>query len=108
MRRIDPRADRGRRAKVERRSFDRRKLAGRNQRRIDRRVSIGVDRQLVPEDVAAAGKIEITVLRQVDVRRLVGPRQVVDDELVAVVERVGDLDDQLARITLFAVGAGVA
>ena len=69
IRLIDARADRGRLAEIERRAFNRRELARRNQRRIDRRVAIGVDRQLVTEDVARSGEIEVAVLRQVDVRR---------------------------------------
>ena len=42
------------RAEVERRALDRRELAGRNQRRVDRRVAIGVERELVIEDVAGS------------------------------------------------------
>ena len=63
---------------------DRRELAGRNQRVVDRRVAVGVERQHVAEDVARsrARQVEVAVMRQVDRRRLVGRRVVVDDQLV--------------------------
>jgi hypothetical protein len=51
---VDPRADRRRRPEVERRAGDRRDLAGRNLPGVGRRVALGAQRQLMPQDVAAA------------------------------------------------------
>ena len=55
-------------------------LAGRDQRRVDRREAVRVDQQLVAEDVARAlaGEVEVGVVGEVDDRGLVGRRRVVD------------------------------
>src|SRR3982751_1303543 len=68
----DPRTDGCRRAEIERRAGDRRQLTGRNQRRVDGRVTARVELQQVTEDVAprTPREIEVTVLRQVDRRCL--------------------------------------
>ena len=80
--RVDARADRCRLAEVERRAVDRLHLAGRDQRRVDRREAVGLELQLVAEDraLALAGQVEVGVVREVDDRRRVGRRRVVDDE----------------------------
>jgi hypothetical protein len=64
----DARADHRGTPEVERRTVDRRKLACRNQRRVDRREAIRFQRQLMTEDVAGScpGEVEVAVLREVD------------------------------------------
>ena len=103
----DARADRGRLPEIERRAFDRRELAGGNQRRVHRREAIRVERELVLQDVAGSGsgEIEVAVLREVDRRRLVGGGVVVDDQLVGRRQRVGDAGVEVAGIAFVAVGA---
>ena len=81
------------------------KLAGRDQRAVDRRVAVRLDHQLVPEHVAAARQVEVGVLGQVDRRRLVGGRVIVDDQLVAIGQLVGDPHVEVAGISFFPVGA---
>ncbi len=84
----------------------RRQLAGGYQLAVDRRVAIRVDHQLVAENVGAGpGEVEVTVLRQIDVRRLIGGRGVVDNQLVVVGEAVDHSHLQVAGIAFFAVGA---
>ena len=100
---VDPRADARRPAEIERRAVDRRELAGGNQRGVHRRETIGVDRQSMIEDVAASGEIEITVLCEVDDRRLVGRRVVVDRQRVRRRQRVRDCDVQRSRISFVSV-----
>ena len=70
----------------------RRDLAGRDQRLVNRRVAIGVERELMVQDVAAPAsrQVEVAVIGQVDRRRLVARRVVAQHELVAWRERVGD------------------
>ena len=96
----DARADRGRLGEVERRSGDRRDLAGRDQVRADRRVPVGGERQHVVEDRsrALAGEVPARVVRQVDDRRRVGRRAEVDAERACVLERVRHLDLERAGV----------
>jgi hypothetical protein len=96
-------------AEVERRAVDRRKLACRNQRRVDRRETIRLQRQLMIEDVAGArsGEVEVAVLREIDRRGLVRRRGVLHDELVVLREGVGDARVERAGITFVAGGADV-
>ena len=104
---VDSRADCRRLAEVERRTGNRRQFSGWDQRVVDRRVPVRIQHQLMAEDVAGrlTGEIEVTVLRQVDRRRLVGRGAILDDQLVGVGQRVGDTDAQVARVAFFAVGA---
>ena len=97
-----------RRAEVERRAGDAGQLAGRDQALHDRRVAVGVDLHHVAVDGAdaLAGEVEVGVLRDVDRRRLVGLRVVVDDQRVGVGERVGHRQLQRAGVALVAVLAG--
>ena len=89
--------------------FTRRELARRDQAVVDRREPVGGDHQLVAEDVAraVAGQVEVAVVGQVDRRRLVGRRGVVDPQLVLVGQRVDDRDVEVARIAFLAVRAEV-
>ena len=105
----DPVADPVEGAEVERRSGDGRRLAGRDQRRVHRRVAARVELELVVVDVPRplAGEVEVGVVGEVDHRRLVGRRLVVDVQLVPVVEPVEDLDRQRSRVALLAVGGRV-
>jgi hypothetical protein len=65
-------------SKIERSALDGGDFAGRNRCGIDRRVSVGIDRQLVIENVTrAAGEIEVGMMRQIDQRRFVRGRQVI-------------------------------
>ena len=59
---VDARADRRRGPKIERRAAHRRELAGWNERLIDRREAVGIDRELMAQDIAAplAGQVEVT------------------------------------------------
>jgi len=104
---IDARADRRRLPEVERRPLHRREGAGRDQRVADRCIAIRVDPQLVAENVArsVAAEVEVAVLRQIDRRRLVAGRRIVDDQLVLVSQGVGHAHAEVAGIALFAVGA---
>ena len=106
----DPLADRVRRREVERRAGHRRDLAGRDRGRVDRRVVGGHQLQLVVVGAAGAlaGEVEVGVVGQVDDRRRVGRRVVVDPQLVVVGQGVGDLDLERAGVALLAVRAGVA
>src|SRR5438067_10436387 len=106
---VDAPADRGRTAELERRAFDRRQLAGRNERRVDRREPIGVDRQLVPQDVAVplAREVEVAVLRQVDWRRFVGRCVVADRQLARRREGAGHTRGHRAGVLFFAILARV-
>ena len=81
--------------------------AGRDQRRVDRRVAVGVQPQLVVLDRpgALAGQVEVGVVGQVDVGRLVGRGGVVHLQPVAVVERVDHGHRQRAGEAALAVGA---
>ena len=54
-----------------------------------------------------AREVEVGVLRQVDMRRLVGRRAVFDGELVARRQRVGDRCAQGARVAFLAIAAHV-
>src|SRR5947209_12599788 len=74
---IDPRADGRARAEIERCAIDGCELAGRDHPRVDRRESIRVERHLMPQNgaVPLTGEVEVAVLREVDVRRLVGRRR---------------------------------
>src|SRR6266576_6522763 len=68
---VDARSNRGCPAKIERRSRHRGDLAGRNQRRINRRKRGRVERQNVIEYVAPiAMQVPVRVLREIDRRRL--------------------------------------
>ena len=101
-------ANTGRLAEVERRAFDRRDARW-NRGRVHRRVFVRIDRELVVEDSArtVAGQVEVGMARQVDHRRLVGGRRVVDAEFILVVQGVGHLDVEVAGIALVAVRAQI-
>ena len=57
---------------------------------------------------ALTGEVEVTMLRQVDVRRPVGGGLIFDHELVRLGQLVADGRRQRAGVTLFTVGADVA
>src|SRR5205814_199915 len=107
----DAGADGGRLPEVEGRAAHGRELPGGDQRRVHGGEAVGVDGQLVGQDVAprgGAGEVEVRVLGQVHGRGLVGGGRVLDAQLVAVAEAVGDARGQRARVALFAVGTRVA
>src|SRR5712691_11117936 len=105
----DALADPGRLPEVEWRARYWRELPAGNERRVDRRIAIGIDLHQMVEDVATAlpGKIEVGVLRQVHDGRFVGRRFVVDCQLVAIGQGVGDARRERARVPFLAVSARV-
>src|SRR6266508_358617 len=98
MVRVDAGANRDRLAEVEWRAINRRELARGNERGIEGREAVRIERELVTEDVAAAvaGEVEETVLGQVDDGRVIGCALVLDSQLVRWRQRVCDLDIQCA------------
>src|SRR6267378_4065706 len=94
-------------AKIERRPGYRRNLTRRDERRIHWRHRVGVDGQLVSENIPprAAGQVPVAVLREIDWSRLVGRRLIVDDQAVVFGERIGDVGAQRSRKTLLHVRA---
>ncbi len=108
--RIDARPDRGRRPEIERGAGHGGDLAGRDERFVDGRVGVGVDRQHVLENVAAAiaCKVEVAVVCEVDQRCLVGRGRVVDAQLVVRGQCEDHGRTERARISFVAVGADVA
>src|SRR5204863_1401644 len=78
---------------------------GRDQARVDRRVAARVKRELVVEGGAAAGEVEVAVLAEIDDRRAIGRRAVVDAPDPFAPERVADGCLQPAREALVAVVA---
>ena len=107
--RVDARANLGRLPKIERRSRHGPDLAGGDLGIVGRRVLIGVDRQMMPENVAVpfAGKVEVAVLRQVDGRGVIRRCGVIDDQLVARSQGIRHAGVDGARIAFFAVSADV-
>src|SRR5690606_26321983 len=104
---IDAGPDRGLRAEIERCAFDARELARRNERSIDGRVAIRIDRELVTEHVAraVAGQVEVGMLREIHDGRFVRRRVVIEDELVLVGERIRHARFERAGKALVAVRA---
>ena len=98
-----------RRPKIERCASDRGDLTGRDERRVHRRHRVGVDGELVGENVTAsvAGKVPVRVLREIDRRRLVTRRPIVDDQTIVVRQRVSDAGAKRSGIALLHVRAGV-
>ena len=98
-------ADRLHDGEVERGVGHRRNLAGRDERRVDGRVTLRGNLQHVPEDVARAvtGEVPVGVVREVDHRRRISGGRHVHHQLVHLVERVDDLGVDIARIAFFAV-----
>ena len=94
-------------AEVERRAGHGVQRAGRDQGRVDRRVAVGVDPQLVVFDRARAlaREVEVGVVGQVHHGRLVGGGRVVHLQPVAIVERVDDGHRQPAGEPALAVRA---
>ena len=80
--RVDPRADGRWLAEIERCAFNFPQFTGWNQRAINRRKLIGVDRHYVLEDVALAGQVEIGVVREVQHGVLVRRGRVFNLELI--------------------------
>src|SRR5690349_9658851 len=108
--RVDAGADRGRGAEVERRSRHAPDLARGDQRGVDRREGIGIEREHVAEDIAVAlpGQVEVAVLREVDWRRPVGRALIVEDQLVPFRQCIRHRGAERARIPLLAIGADIA
>ena len=84
--------------KVQRRAFHRRDLTCREQLRIGHCVLVCIDPQFVIGHAAIARQIEIRVVAQVDDRRLVGRRRVIETQFVVIRERVSHSRGQVARI----------
>ncbi len=68
----DARPNGRRSAEIKRRIVYRPQFPRRNQRRVNRREAVGQNRDLVVENVAFAGQVEIGMLREIDDRVLVG------------------------------------
>jgi hypothetical protein len=100
----DAGADPRRPAEVERRAGDVGD-AGRDQASVDRRVAARVQRQLVIEGGAGAGEVEVAVLAEVDDRRPIGRRAMVDAPGAVGRERVAHRHPHRAGKALVAVGA---
>ena len=79
--------------------------AGGDEVGVGQRVAVGGDPDDVPEDVAAAGEVEVGVVGEVDGGGLVGGGFVLEAQLVVVGERVDDGDGHVAGVTFLAVGA---
>src|SRR5438093_1759020 len=59
------------------------------------------------QNVACAGEVEIAVLREIDWRRFVRRREVVDDQLVLIGERIRHSHVEVARIAFLTIGTRV-
>lgn len=68
---------------------------------------VGGQDQFVVMDRAAARKVEVAVVGQVDGGRPVGRGAIMDSDFVPLVERIGDGHLEVARVSLFAVDARV-
>ena len=97
-------------AEIERGPGDVPEFSGRDQRRVDRGVSVGIYRQSMGHDVRIAvfaRQVEIAVIGDIDDRRLIRLRLVFDCEHVIVAERVDRADVELAGVTAGPVRARV-
>jgi hypothetical protein len=74
---------------------------------VHRRELLRVEEDLVTENVALAGEVEVGVLRQVHHGRLVGGRGVIEAQGVVVGHGVNRLHRELAGVTFLAIGASV-
>src|SRR2546427_8061835 len=59
------------------------------------------------QNVACASEVEIAVLREIDWRRFVRRREVVDDQLVLIGERIRHSHVEVARIAFLTIGTRV-
>ena len=82
---VDPRSDGRGLVEVQRRSCHRGQLAGGDERRVDGRIPVCRDHHLVVENISLplAGKVEVTVIGQIEDRVLVGGSEVLNFERVA-------------------------
>lgn len=94
---------------IERRSLYRFKFSRRNQMFVHRCKAVGIDHDLVIEDVAIAFalQIEVAVIGQIDGSGFVGGRFVVDHEFIGVAEGVSHSDFQVAGKSVVAIFAQV-
>ncbi len=103
------RADPRRPAQVEARAGDRGDRAGRDQGLVDRQVGLGRDLDHVVVDrrgrkaLRRQQQVEVAVVRQVDDRRLVGPRRQGGAQGAGAGDGIGTGDVEGARIALLAV-----
>ena len=102
---IDAFANRGGFGEIKRRASNRCYFASRNQARIRGQIMIGFELQYVIVDRGSriAGKVPVAVVNNVQNRWRIGGGFGFPLELVAVIERVGYFDREIARITFFAV-----
>jgi integrase len=80
-----------------------------NESFVQRRETVSVDCEFVPKNIAPAfsGQIEVSVLREVNRRGLVGRGFVVKNELILIGERIGYLDIHISRVSFLAIFAEV-
>ncbi len=88
---VDPRSDGGRFVEVQRRSRHRGQFAGGNEPRVDRSIAVCRNHHQVVENVSLplAGKVEVTVIGQIEDRVLIGGGEVLDFERVRF-QRIAD------------------
>src|SRR5262249_45646029 len=104
----DPCSDCRRLSEVERRARDRRELACWNQSRVDRRVPVRIECELVVENISpTTSEVEVRVLCEIDDRRLIGRSFVLDAQLVVRCECVGDSCRKRSGIALISIRTGV-
>ena len=91
--RIDARTDRCRLAKVERGALDLPEFAGGNQCGVNRSKPVGVDHNLVLENIPVplTRQVEVRMVREIEHRVFVRRRSVVDPKLVLIRQRVDHL-----------------
>ena len=107
---IDARADGRGPSEIQGRALDRAQFSGRNQGRVNRRETVGVDHELVPQNVAAAfaGQVEVAVMGKIEGCGFVGDGMLVQNELILIGQGVSDLDLEVAGIAFFAIRAGAS
>src|SRR5256714_1922620 len=90
---------------IERRALDGRDLTRRNECRVDWRGRISIDGEHMSKNIArrVAGEIPVRLLRQIDWRRLVGCRSVINDQSIIRRQCLGGGCVQRPRITFLAV-----
>src|ERR1700683_897273 len=106
---IDARADYRGRAEIERRARDDAQLASGNQTGGHGRKAIGLEHQLIAENVRAAGsgEIEIGMVGEVKDGVFIRGGGIFETHFILRCERVSDEERKIARIAFFAILAEV-
>ena len=107
---IDSGADPRRRREIQGRTLHGTKFTRGNQVLIHGRELVGIDHDLVIQNVAVPGalQIEVAVLAHIDGSRFVGLGFIVNDECIPIGQGVGDRNLEIARKPFLAVLAEIA